>query len=63
MNDNIDLVEFYFNDPNTNLETVRKYEVVSFDEAIGGFHSEFPDAESRPQITRVRVEHLKSKVV
>ena len=63
MNDNIDLVEFYFNDPNTSSETVRKYEVVSFDEAIGEFHSEFPNTESRPRITRIRVEHLKSKVV
>lgn len=63
MNDNIDLVEFYFNDPTTNKEVVRKYEVSMFDEAIRQFQSEFPEASSRPRIYRIRSEHLKPNVV
>jgi hypothetical protein len=63
MNDNIDLVEFYFNDPTTSKEVVRKYEVSMFDDAVRKFQAEFPEANSRPRIYRIRSEHLKSKVV
>ena len=59
----MDGVEFYFSDSTTNSEIVRRYEVSAFDDAIGQFHKEFPDENTRPRISRVRVEHIQPNVV
>lgn len=57
----MDLVEFHFRVDGE--ETLRQYEVATFDEAREKFHSEFPDDDTRSRVFEVKVKHVKPKVV
>lgn len=59
----MDRIEFHFKDLSTGEETIRVYEVPTFDDAISQFHDEFPKEGERPRIFQIKVEHLKQKVV
>ena len=63
MNKQMDIVKFYFHDPNTNSDSMREYKVSQFDEAIRQYHLEFPIDSTRPSVFRVGVEHLQENVV